>query len=119
MTRELCGTRDQLQKGKCAAMIVNTTRITVQPENRIEFLQTIRRLIDPSKSAKGCRAFDFYLDVKDENSTLLVSEWDTETDLNNYLDSEDFRVLRGAITVLGLRSIDSKGNITSSLCNGR
>jgi len=98
-------------------MIVNTTKITVQPEKRTEFLQTIGRLIDPSKTARGCRAFDFYLDTMDENSTLLVSEWDTETDLNNYLDSEDFRILRGAITVLGLRSIDSKASITSSLCN--
>lgn len=102
---------------KCAAMIVNTTRITIQPEKRTEFMQTIGRLLDPSKSAKGCRSFDFYLDAMDENSTLLVSEWDTETDLNNYLGSEDFRVLRGAITVLGLRSIESKASITSSLYN--
>ena len=98
-------------------MIVNTTRITVQPEKRTEFLQTIGRLLHPSKSARGCRAFDFYLDATDENSTLLVSEWDTESDLNNYLDSEDFRVLRGAVTVLGLRSIDSKASVTSSLSN--
>jgi quinol monooxygenase YgiN len=97
-------------------MIVNTTRITVQPEKRTEFMQTMGRLLDPSKNAKGCRSFDFYLDATDENSTLLISEWDTETDLNNYLESEDFQVLRGAITVLGLRSIDAKANITSSLC---
>ena len=98
-------------------MIVNTTRITIQPEKRTEFMQTIGRLLDPSKSAKGCRSFDFYLDAMDENSTLLVREWDTEKDLNNYLASEDFRVLRGAITVLCLRSIDSKASITSSLYN--
>jgi len=97
-------------------MIVNTTRITVQPEKRTEFLQTIGRLIDPSKTARGCRAFDFYLDTMDENSTLLVSEWDTETDLNKYLESNDFAVLRGAITVLGIRSIESKANVTSHLC---
>jgi quinol monooxygenase YgiN len=96
-------------------MIVNTTRITVQPEKRTEFMQTMGRLLDPSKNAKGCRSFDFYLDATDENATLLISEWDTETDLNNYFESEDFQVLRGAITVLGLRSIDAKANITSSL----
>ena len=98
-------------------MIVNTTRITVQPDKRTEFLQTIGRLLLPSKNARGCRSFDFYLDATNENSTLLVSEWDTETDLNNYLESEDFAVLRGAITVLGLRSIDSKASVTSNLCN--
>jgi quinol monooxygenase YgiN len=94
-------------------MIVNTTRITVQPDKRREFLQTIGRLLDPIKTAKGCRTFDFYLDAADENSTLLVSEWETERDLNNYLRSDDFAVLRGAITVLGVRSIDSKANVTS------
>src|SRR5919205_2334691 len=61
-------------------MIVNTTRITFQPEKRTEFLQTIGPLVEPIKSAKGCRDFGFYLDTADENSTLLVSEWETETD---------------------------------------
>jgi quinol monooxygenase YgiN len=97
-------------------MIVNTTRITVPPEKRTEFLQTIGRLLEPSKRAQGCRAFDFYLDAADENSTLLVSEWETETDLNHYLGSDDFAVLRGAITVLSARSIDSKASVTSHLC---
>lgn len=96
-------------------MIVNTTRITVPPEKRTEFLQTIGRLLEPSKRATGCRAFDFYLDAADENSTLLVSEWDTETDLNNYLGSDDFAVLRGAMTVLSARRIDSKASVTSHL----
>ena len=96
-------------------MIVNTTRITVSPEKRTEFLQTIGRLLEPSKRAKGCRTFDFYLDAKDENSTLLVSEWDTETDLNNYFRSDDFAVLRGAMTVLSAHSIDLKGSVTSHL----
>ena len=97
-------------------MIVNTTRITIQPEKRTEFFQTIGRLLDPMKSAKGCRSLDFYLDAVDENSTLLVSEWDTERDLDDYLESNNFAVLRGAITVLSVRCIDSKANVTSHLC---
>jgi quinol monooxygenase YgiN len=99
-----------------ATMIVNTTRITVQPDKRTEFLQTVGPLLDPLKKAKGCRTLDFYLDTMDENSTLLISEWDTEKDLNNYLESNDFAVLRGAITVLSVSSIDSKANVTSHLC---
>ena len=96
-------------------MIVNTTRITVQPEKRTEFLQTIGRLIHPSKNARGCRSFDFYLDATDDNSTLLVSEWETEKDLDDYLESNDFAVLRGAIKVLSVRSIDAKASVTSHL----
>jgi quinol monooxygenase YgiN len=96
-------------------MIVNTTRITVQPEKRTEFFQTVGRLLIPIQSAKGCRTVDFYLDASDENSTLLVSEWETERDLKNYLESNDFAVLSGAITVLGIRSIDSRAQVTSHL----
>lgn len=96
-------------------MIVNTTRITVPADKRMEFIQTIGRLLEPSKRAKGCRTFEFYLDASDENSTLLVSEWDTETDLNNYLRSDDFSVLKGAITVLSARSTDSRASVTSYL----
>src|SRR5215218_1888742 len=96
-------------------MIVNTTRITFQTEKRTEFLQTIGPLVEPIKSAKGCRDFGFYVDAADENSTLLVSEWETETDLNNYLGSNDFAILRGAITVLSVQSIDSKVNVTSHI----
>jgi quinol monooxygenase YgiN len=96
-------------------MIVNTTRITFQTEKRTEFLQTIGPLLEPIKRAKGCHNFGFYLDTADENSTLLVSEWETETDLNNYLGSNDFAILRGAITVLSVQSIDSKANMTLTL----
>jgi quinol monooxygenase YgiN len=78
-------------------------------------LQTIARLLEPSKRAPGCRTFEFYLEASDENSTLLVSEWDTETDLNNYLRSDDFSVLKGAMTVLSARSVDSRANVTSHL----
>ncbi len=94
-------------------MIVNTTRITVPADKRTEFVQTVGRLLEPSKRARGCRAFDFYLDASDENSTLLVSEWDTETDLNDYLRSDDFAVLKGARRVLSARSIDSTASVTS------
>ena len=89
-------------------MVVNTTKITVHPEKRGEFLQTIRRLAEPIKSAKGCLTFCFYVDAADENSSLLVSEWESELDLSNYLRSDDFAVLRGAINVLSSGCVDSK-----------
>lgn len=97
----------------CDPMIVNTTRMIVRPEKRTEFFQTIGRLLDPMKKARGCRTLDFYLDATDDNSTLLVSEWETEKDLDDYLGSNDFAVLRGAITVLSVRSVDSKASVTS------
>ncbi len=84
-------------------MIVSTTRITVTPGKQREFLQTINQLLERIKAAKGCQAFNIYVDTSDKNSSLLVSEWDTEADLNIHLHSDDFAILHGAMFVLGTR----------------
>ena len=94
-------------------MIVKTTKITVRPEKRVELVQTIGRLLGPIKNVKGCRTIRFYLDAADENSSLLLSEWETESDLERYLRSDDFAILRGAITVLSIGSTDSRALVTS------
>ena len=71
------------------------------------------RLLGPIKNVKGCRNIRFYLDAADENSSLLLSEWETESDLNRYLRSNDFAILRGAIRVLSVTSTVSKALVTS------
>jgi quinol monooxygenase YgiN len=82
-------------------MIVNTTRITIRPENRTEFFQTICPLLDPIRHEKGCVAYRFFVDATDENSSLLLGEWQTREDWSNHLQSRDFAILLGALTVLG------------------
>ena len=82
-------------------MIVNTTRVSVRPENRNEFLQTVRPLLDPIRNEKGCMAYRVFVDATDENSSLLVGEWQTHEDWNHHIQSHGFEVLLGAVTVLG------------------
>jgi quinol monooxygenase YgiN len=94
-------------------MIVNTMRITVSPEKRAELFQTIDRLVAPIESFRGCRTSRFYVDATDEYSSVLISEWETETDLNTYLNSKDFAILRGALSVLNVSSSDSTAFVTS------
>jgi quinol monooxygenase YgiN len=95
-------------------MVVNTTRVTLHPDKRREFLQTMKRLVEPIKAARGCLTFRFYIDAADENSSLLMGEWETESDLNDCLRSKDFSVLRGAITVLSVGSTEFKAEVTRS-----
>ncbi|HEY6802693.1 MAG TPA: antibiotic biosynthesis monooxygenase family protein [Pyrinomonadaceae bacterium] len=95
-------------------MIASTTTITVAPEKGIELAQTIHRLLDPIKKMKGCLGFHFYLDTVDENSSLLFSEWEAESDLNNYLRSNNFKILSGALKVLSVRSVDYRASSASS-----
>jgi heme-degrading monooxygenase HmoA len=94
-------------------MIVNTTRIVVPAEKRREFVQTINQLRGAIGASKGCIAFNFYVDFADENSSLVMSEWDTEADLNDYLRSEDFAILHGAMATLGIRIDEFKALIYS------
>jgi quinol monooxygenase YgiN len=88
----------------------------VKTEKRVELAQTISRLLGPIKDVKGCRGIRFYFDALDQNSSLLLSEWETESDLDRYLRSNDFAILRGAIMVLSVGSIDSKAFVTSEVC---
>jgi len=89
-------------------VILNTTRITVKPEKGIELGQTVSRLLSSAKDMTGCRSFRFYQDVLEQDTVLLVSEWDKESDLNNFLRSNTFAILSGAIKVLSSSSVDSK-----------
>ena len=94
-------------------VIVTTTTISIQPEKRTELFQTISVLIDQTNRARGCLMFRYYIDAADENSLLLLAEWETDSDLNNYLRSEAFAILRGAITLFSTRCTDFKALITS------
>lgn len=89
-------------------MVLNTSSVTIYPEKRAEFFQTMTQLLEPLNSTAGCKAFRLYVEVADENSSLIISEWDSETDLNNYLNSADHAILHGAITVLSRRSSELK-----------
>ena len=99
-----------LHQDTCASLelivIVTTTTISVQPDKRTELFQTIDALISQINRAHGCVMFRHYVDALDENSSLLMAEWETDSDLNNYLRSNDFAILRGAITMLSIRSSD-------------
>ena len=41
-----------------------------------------------------------YVELADENSAILVSEWETRDDWDNHLRSRDFAILLGALNVL-------------------
>ena len=70
------------------------------PENRTELFQTIMQLLPPIREEKGCRNYRFYVDPVDEDSSLLIGEWETKEDWSKHLRSTDFAVLLGAIAVL-------------------
>ena len=54
-------------------------------------------------------AYRFYCEAGDENSFLLLGEWATRDALNRHLESNNFAVLMGSITLLGkVSTVDFK-----------
>ena len=72
----------------------------VLSEKRMELSQTIGSLIGSIRERKGCRRCDFCQSIEDENELLLLEEWDTQENLESYLKSGRFGVLRGAMNLL-------------------
>ncbi len=65
-----------------------------------EFLQTMFSLREEKKKQKGLRNYRLYWDVCDEKRFSVIEEWETEKDLDKYLEGEGYRVLLGALRVL-------------------
>ena len=72
----------------------------VLAEKRMELSQTIASLTDSIRTEKGCQRCDFCQSMENENELFLLEEWDTEENVKGHLQSERFRVLRGAMNLL-------------------
>ena len=81
-------------------MILVIIRMRVLAEKRKELSQAIASLIGSIRTEKGCQRCDFCQSMENENELFLLQEWDTRENLNSHLQSERFRVLRGAMNLL-------------------
>lgn len=85
-------------------MTTITAVVKVKPEKREEFLQAMRTLNSDREKQEGLRKFTLYQEVDDQTRFRLIYEWETEEDCKRYLSAEKFRVLLGALKVLGEKS---------------
>ncbi len=76
-------------------MILVIMKMTVLPVKRKEFLQTLHALIQSIRKEKGCIKCSACLDIKDENTFYMIQGWETQKELDSYLQSDLFEVLLG------------------------
>ena len=89
--------------------VVSTASISVRPENRKELCLTVASLLNSIRKEPGCKNYRFYGEAGDENSFLLMGEWENGDALNRHLDSQNFAVLMGSITLLAkVSTVDFK-----------
>ena len=84
--------------------IVSTARVTVRPENRKELCLTISSLLGRIRAEQGCRTYGFYGEAGDQNSFILIGEWETRDAWDRHLNSDNFAVLIGSLRLLSTRS---------------
>lgn len=81
-------------------MIVTTIRLQTTPENRKEILQTFRSLSDPTQCGAGCKSSRIYRELGNDETVIVIQEWDTMNHWDEHVHSDEFAVIIGAMSVL-------------------
>ena len=90
-------------------MMIATTSVTVLPGRRKEFFQSITPLTERIRAEKGCLNYRLYEEAGDENSMMLIEEWETRTDWDKHRGGENYAVLFGLLSALSVATkIDFK-----------
>ena len=66
----------------------------------MELSQTITSLIASIRTEKGCKRCDFCQNMENEDELCLLQEWGSQEALKTHLESDRFKVLRGAMNLL-------------------
>ena len=74
-------------------MILSTSRMIVRPENRGDFLETMRGILEPTRVERGCMSYRLYEDAEDKNAFVLLEEWATQKDLDRHIRTDNQRRL--------------------------
>jgi quinol monooxygenase YgiN len=81
--------------------VVAMVKMTALPEKRTELLQTLEAL--KSKTCKadfGCLEYRFYQEGEVKNNIILIMAWQSQEKLAAYENSDQHKILLGAISLL-------------------
>ena len=81
-------------------MIIVILRMVVKPEKREDLMKTVRGILEPTRVENGCIDYNFYQDVEDNNTFVILEEWETQQDLERFIRSENYRRLLTAMELL-------------------
>lgn len=81
-------------------MIIVKIKMNALSEKRKEVLQTLLSTIEAIRQEKGCRRYQIFQDIENENVFSLVQEWETREDMEHHMKSDRFSVLLGTKILL-------------------
>jgi len=82
-------------------MILLKIEISVPLEKQKEFCQTASALARQIRKEEGCISHNWYHDLDNQETFLLIEQWDTNDHITTHLQSEQFGILSGALKTLG------------------
>jgi quinol monooxygenase YgiN len=72
-------------------MILFILRLTLPQEKRIDAINTIKTVIEPTMVLPGCHYCKLCCDVENDDQLVLLEEWHSQEDLERHVRSDDFR----------------------------
>jgi quinol monooxygenase YgiN len=85
---------------KGADMVTIVITMCVRPEKDQELLVTLQELKSLKRQANGYVGTTVHRDPEEKQVITLCEHWQTRKDLEDYMQSPAFEVLRGAIDIL-------------------
>ena len=81
-------------------MIMLRMTMNVLPGKRLEVMQTLISMIEPTGKESGCLNYAVLCDVEDESLYTILETWASREDLDHHIRSYRFGVLLGIKTLL-------------------
>jgi heme-degrading monooxygenase HmoA len=81
-------------------MIIRIVKLTFQPEKVNDFIEIFNSSKSLIKNCEGCESVELLNDVTHKNIYFTYSLWQSETDLNNYRQSDLFKIIWSKTKVL-------------------
>lgn len=81
-------------------MIIVVLRMVVRSEKREDLMKTVRGILEPTRVENGCIDYHFYQDIEDNNTFVILEEWETQQNLERFIRSENYRLLLTAMELL-------------------
>jgi len=76
-------------------------KMTALPKKRAELWQTLETLKDIAcRPGSGCLGYRFFQEGKNENCIILIIEWLAQEKLMEFQNSDQYKILLGAISLL-------------------
>lgn len=90
--------------------------INSQPNKQIELFRTCHSIAEQTFLVSGCIESRVVKEGDNENVILIEQQWKRWADLTTYFESEDFKVLLGAMKLFGRNyTIQVNGKSTDSV----